>query len=112
MSAEVFDAAKIDGAGRLGVFRYIVIPTLKPLILFVFMIRFMDLFRAFDQITVMTRGGPGAATTTITLYNYFETFQKLQIGTGSALGTITLLILSVIIIIMIKAMYGQQKGGW
>jgi multiple sugar transport system permease protein len=112
ISSETVDAAKIDGAGRMGVFRYIVIPTLKPLILFVLMIRFMDLFRAFDQIMVMTRGGPGAGTTTITLYNYFETFQKLQIGAGSALGTITLLILSVLIIIMIKVMYGQQKGEW
>lgn len=112
ISSEIVDAAKIDGAGRIGVFRYIIIPTLKPLILFVLMIRFMDLFRAFDQIMVMTRGGPGAATTTITLYNYFETFQKLQIGAGSALGTITLLILSVLIIIMIKVMYGQQKGEW
>ena len=112
ISSEMIEAAKIDGAGRLGMFRYIIIPTLKPLILFVLMMRFMDLFRAFDQIMVMTRGGPGVATTTITLYNYFEAFQQLQIGSGSALGTITLLILSVIIILMIRVMYGQQKEEW
>jgi multiple sugar transport system permease protein len=57
----------------------------------------MDVFRFFDTIYVLTGGGPGTATETITMYTYQLGFQLLQVGKASALGIITLVIIAMII---------------
>ena len=67
------------------------LPAIRPLIVFVLAIRIMDAFRFFDTIYVLTSGGPGTATETITLYTYALAFRLLQIGKASALGVLTLL---------------------
>jgi multiple sugar transport system permease protein len=66
-------------------------------IVFTVSIRLMDVFRFFDTIYVLTGGGPGTATETITMYTYQLGFQLLQVGKASALGIITLIIVAAII---------------
>ena len=78
------EAAQIDGAGPWMLLFRIMVPSIRPLIVFVLAIRLMDAFRFFDQIYVLTAGGPGTATQTITLYTYALAFRLLQIG--KALG--------------------------
>ena len=80
------EAAQIDGAGPWMLLFRIMLPAIRPLIVFVLAIRLMDAFRFFDQIYVLTAGGPGTATETITLYTYALAFRLLQIGKASALG--------------------------
>jgi multiple sugar transport system permease protein len=83
-----------------------------PLVLFVLIIRSMDAFRIFDQVFVMTGGGPGTTTQTITFYNYVMAFRMLRMGRASALGVVTLLILSVVIGFWIYLLYRREKGEW
>ncbi len=90
----LLEAAAIDGASPWQRLRYVILPMMTPLILFVVSIRLMDAFRFFDLVYVLTAGGPGTATETITLYTYQLAFRLLEIGRASALGVITLLIVA------------------
>jgi multiple sugar transport system permease protein len=109
---EPLEAAMVDGASRAQTLAHVVFPFLRPLILFVLIIRSMDDFRIFDQVFVMTGGGPGTTTQTITFYNYVMAFRQLRMGRASALGVITLLILSLVIGAWIYLLYRREKGEW
>src|SRR5271165_6959967 len=106
------EAAQIDGAGPWMLLFRIMLPAIRPLLVFVLAIRLMDAFRFFDQIYVLTAGGPGTATETITLYTYALAFRLLQVGKASALGVITLLIVAGVIATMIMAVYRREKGAF
>ncbi len=106
------EAAQIDGAGIWMLLFRIMLPAIRPLILFVLAIRVMDAFRFFDQIYVLTAGGPGTATETITIYTYALAFRLLQVGKASALGVITLLIVAAAIAAMIAVLYRREKGAF
>jgi multiple sugar transport system permease protein len=109
---EPLEAAMVDGASRVRTLVHVVFPFLRPLVLFVLIIRSMDAFRIFDQVFVMTGGGPGTTTQTITFYNYVMAFRQLRMGRASALGVITLLILSIVIGAWIYLLYRREKGEW
>lgn len=106
------EAAQVDGAGPWTQLARIMIPAIRPLILFVLAIRVMDAFRFFDQIYVLTAGGPGNATQTITIYTYQTAFRLLQIGKASALGVITLLITAAAIAAIIATLYRRERGAF
>ena len=106
------EAAQLDGAGPWMLLFRIMVPAIRPLILFVLAIRLMDAFRFFDQIYVLTAGGPGTATQTITLYTYTLAFRLLQVGKASALGVLTLLIVAGAIALMIATMYRKDRGAF
>ena len=91
------EAAEIDGAGVWSMLLRIMLPSIRPLIVFVLSIRIMDAFRGFDAIYVLTSGGPGTATETLTMYTYLLAFRFLDIGKASALGVLTLLLLAMMV---------------
>lgn len=104
----LIEAAEIDGATGWQRLRYVILPMMKPLIVFVVAIRTMDAFRFFDLVYVLTNGGPGTATETITLYTYQLAFRMLEVGRASALGVITLLVVAAMIAGMI--IFLQRRG--
>ena len=106
------ESAQLDGAGNWTVLTRIMLPSLRALILFVLAIRTMDAFRFFDSIYVLTAGGPGTATETITLYTYALGFRLLEMGKASALGVLTLLIVAIIVAVMIGVIYRREKGAF
>jgi multiple sugar transport system permease protein len=105
---QLLEAAQIDGANAWQRLRYVILPMMKPLILFVVAIRAMDAFRFFDLVYVLTNGGPGTATETITLYTYQIGFHLLEVGRASALGVLTLIIVASMIAVLIWLM--QRRG--
>jgi multiple sugar transport system permease protein len=106
------EAAQIDGIGVLGLLFRIMVPALKPLIVFVLAIRFMDAFRVFDMIYILTAGGPGTATETLTMYTYSLAFRLLEVGKASALGVLILLILSGFTGLLIAVAYRRERGAF
>lgn len=108
LDTSLLEAGQIDGASAWQRLRFIILPTMKPLIVFVVAIRLMDAFRFFDLVYVLTNGGPGTATETITLYTYQLAFRMLEIGRASALGVITLAIVAGMIVAMI--VLSQRRG--
>jgi multiple sugar transport system permease protein len=86
---ELYEAAEVDGAGAWTRFRRITIPLLAPTTFFLLLINTLGASKAFDQIFVMTNGGPpgpGGATTTITYYIYNAAFRDFRMGYASALA--------------------------
>jgi multiple sugar transport system permease protein len=90
---EYYEAAKLDGASQWQLFRRITLPLLSPQIFFVFTIASIGVLRAFNEIFVLTNGGPLDTTRTVTMLLFRTFFQQGQIGLGSAMGVILTLII-------------------
>jgi multiple sugar transport system permease protein len=90
-----YEAAEIDGASAWRVFWTITMPLLRPAILIAVVIRTMDAFRTFELILVMTRGGPGNATTTL---NVYLTKTGLEFFDASKAAAISLIMMMIIIV--------------
>ena len=92
---EYYEAARLDGANPRQVFTKITLPLLSPQIFFVFTIASIGVLRAFNEIFVLTNGGPLDTSRTVTMLVFRTFFQQGQIGVGSAMGVLlTLLILA------------------
>lgn len=92
ISKEQYEAASMDGAGLFTIITRIELPSLRNIIIIGIMFRLIDNFRLFDVVYVATRGGPGDATETLSMYAYREMFQFFNIGYGSAVAVIVLVI--------------------
>jgi multiple sugar transport system permease protein len=84
-------AAVILGASPRQVFWRVVLPMLTPIIVVAFVIRSMEIIKLFDEVFMLTRGGPGTATETISLYIYKLAFQDFQLAYGAAAAFLVLL---------------------
>jgi ABC-type sugar transport system permease subunit len=84
----LYDAARIDGAGPWREFVEITLPMLRPAIVVALAFRALDAFRVFDLIYVLTGGGPGTATESVSLYTFSALLQMLRFGYASALSMI------------------------
>ena len=87
---ELYEAAQVDGAGRVAMFTRLTLPLLGHVLAIAVLFRMLDALRAFDLMFVLTGGGPANTTETLTLYAYRGLFQMLQFGFGSAIGVIVL----------------------
>jgi len=88
---EIFSAAKVLGASRIQVFRYVTLPSLKPFVLIAMLLRSIELFKLFDVPFVMTKGGPGRATETISIFMYYQGFTAWKVAYVSAGAAIILI---------------------
>jgi len=112
MDPSLQEAAVVDGASGWSLLYHVILPMLRPLILFVLVIRAMDAFRVFDSVYVLTGGGPGTATETLTYYTYTMAFGLFQIGRASALGVLTLSALLALTLMLIFLVYRREQGAF
>ena len=108
LQPSVLEAARLDGANKFQELWSFVLPQLKPLLILVFLIRFMDSFREFDKVFIMTGGGPGTSSETLPVYLWRFAFQYLDMGYASAVGVVMLLIVTVISVVIVKTFKGTQ----
>ncbi len=97
---DIYEQARVDGAGAVRSFFSITLPLLVPSISIVLVLRTIEAFKVFDIIYIMTRGGPASGTQTIAFYTYLQAFSDQRFGYGSALAY-----LIVVIILMLSALY-------
>lgn len=102
-----YEAASIDGASKIQIFKNITFPLLKPTSLMVVILSMIDAFKAYPLILALTGGGPGKSTTYLVQYIYQYGFIRYEIGYASAMSVILFLILSTFTIIQFKL----TKGG-
>jgi multiple sugar transport system permease protein len=100
---DVFEAAQIDGANKWQTFRSIMVPLLKPTTLFIVITSLISYIQAYVQILVMTEGGPGTDTYTISYLIFDEAFQKYNFGTASAMSVILFILTGILTLLMFKA---------
>lgn len=105
---ELYEAARIDGATESGMFRYITLPLLSPIIALVAMLSVMWTFNNFVYIWLTTRGGPGTFTQVLSTQLYTEAFFNYRLGVGAALGVLMSLIMTVFAIIYYQLFLRKQ----
>jgi multiple sugar transport system permease protein len=108
--AELYEAARIDGANSWRLFRHITIPLLAPTTFLVLMLTLINSFQIFDLVFVMTSGGPGTSTLTLVQYVYTTAFQFRKFGYGSAVAVLLFAILVVLAIIQTRVYRRGLKG--
>ncbi|MDD6615837.1 MAG: sugar ABC transporter permease [Lachnospiraceae bacterium] len=86
ISTSYYEAAELDGAGKLQQFRYITIPMLKPTTFFIFIMTVISSFQVFDQVMLMTKGGPGRSSSVLVHYLYQNAFQYFKLGYACAIA--------------------------
>jgi len=89
---EPVEAAHIDGASHLQMFWHITLPLLRPYLLVALLLRMIFEFRAFDNIYVMTSGGPANATMVLSMFTYLASFVRFDLSLGAAASWLMLLI--------------------
>jgi multiple sugar transport system permease protein len=89
----------VDGANAVKKFWYITIPILKPTTIMLFILSIIDSFLVFDQVIVLTRGGPVNATEVIGWYMYNNAFTFQRMGYGSAISVVIFIIIAGLTII-------------
>ncbi|HET9531203.1 MAG TPA: sugar ABC transporter permease [Blastocatellia bacterium] len=107
---EPYEAAMIDGSSAWQTFRYVTLPLLRPAILIALLLRTMDLLRVFDQIFILTEGGPGFATETVSLYIYRTAFRFFDFGYATAMSFALLLLTNIISLIYIRLLQRQEAA--
>jgi len=104
---QLYEAAEIDGATRWQKFRFVTLPQIRPVLLFVVVSSTIGTFQLFSEPYVITGGGPSNATITIVQYIYNQAFLQLNLGYASAVSVLLIIIVSVISIIQIN--YGGEE---
>jgi multiple sugar transport system permease protein len=96
---DLYEAAKVDGANTWQRFRYITLPSLRSVNLVVIVLLTITAFKLFTVAWTLTQGGPGTATTVLSVYTYQEAFMSNRLGRASALATLSVLVSSVLVIV-------------
>jgi multiple sugar transport system permease protein len=96
ISPELYEAAEVDGASAGQTFRRVTLPLLVPVIVIGVLIRAMDSFKLFDIIYLVTGGGPGNITETISFYTYLQGFKFFSLGYTAAMAFLQLIVITVI----------------
>lgn len=103
---EYQEAAMVDGAGAVRRFRHITLPLLSPSTFFVVVISLINGFQVFDQVQIMTGGGPGGATQVVVSQIYDLTFRYGRAGAASALSW---LLFALVLLVTIVQIRGQRR---
>lgn len=102
LPGECLQAGLVDGASSGQIFRKIVLPLMRPVLIIVLMIRFIDAFKVFDTVYVMTGGGPGTATEMLPNYIYKQGLRYFDAGYSAALAIAFVLIMTLISLFFLK----------
>ena len=104
--AETLEAAKVDGAGALATFRELTLPHLRPYIELGILLGSIYLVNVFDQVRLMTNGGPGTSTTNLPFYLYQQVNNAFDIGGAAAAGVVTV-VLTIIVATFALRMFAR-----
>lgn len=107
-----YEAARVDGAGKLNIFTHITLPNIIPTLLLVILLRTIDTFRLFDKVNILTGGGPANSTMTVTQYIYRHGVFNLQVGYGAAASVIMVaLVLAFTVFYIKRSIGGSEQDG-
>jgi raffinose/stachyose/melibiose transport system permease protein len=105
---ELYDAAKIDGANRWQEFRYVTLPGIRPVVLFMLMMTAIWSFLVFEYIWILTQGGPAGSSEVLGTLVYKNAFNRFEAGYGAAQGVTISMFAGFIILMFIYL----RRRGW
>jgi ABC-type sugar transport system permease subunit len=109
--ADLYESARMDGAGAWTTFRRITLPLLAPSIAVVLVLRTIEAFKVFDIVYVMTGGGPASGTQTVAFYTYVQAFSNQLFGYGSALAYLIVLAVFALAMVYLRLLRQGQMAG-
>jgi multiple sugar transport system permease protein len=98
----LYEAARVDGAGKVRQFWHVTLPMMSPTLLFAFIISFIGAFQIFDPMYIMTQGGPGTATLSLVQYDYYKAFRDFQMGYACAIALIIAAIILIVTLLQLR----------
>ena len=107
---DLFEAAALDGASRIQVFRHITLPLLRPSLALALILCVTGSLLAFDQFYILTKGGPDNSTVTVVQLIYREAFQRQNLGTSAAISIIVLVALLVLNAVQFRYLRSSEPG--
>ncbi|WP_230399091.1 carbohydrate ABC transporter permease [Novisyntrophococcus fermenticellae] len=108
ISTSYYEAATLDGASKWQQFKYVTLPLLKPTTFFIFIMSIIGSFQVFDQVMLMTKGGPGRSSSVLVHYLYQNAFQYFDMGYACALAY---LLFFLVLILTLFNMRAEKKMG-
>jgi multiple sugar transport system permease protein len=105
----LYESAEIDGATVMDKIRYITIPTIMPIVGLQFILTLTGAFQIFDNIYIMTLGGPADATRVIALNIYYYAFERIQMGYAASMSVLLFLVTFVLVAIQLRMTRGEAQ---
>ena len=106
---ELYLAARVDGADRFQLLRYITLPLVRYAVLISAFLTTLFIFKAFEMIFIMTGGGPGDSTEVLAVYQYWVGIRTLNIGYGSGIAVVQLLVAFIVSIVYARLMFNEAE---
>lgn len=106
--ADLYDAAKIDGANRWQEFRHVTLPGIRPTLLFMLMMTAIWSFLVFDYVWILTQGGPAGSSEMLATYLYKQAFNRFEAGYATAIG-LTISVMAGMIVLLFTLL---RRRGW
>ncbi len=106
--AEVYEAARVDGAGPVRTYLGITLPLLRPSLLVAAIINVINVFNSFPIIWAMTRGGPGFDTDTTTTYLYKLAFDNQAVGESAAMAVVNFALILAVVLVYLRVVRRQE----
>ncbi len=103
LAQDVYEAARIDGASIWQELRYVTLPLMLPTIMVIFAFRLMVAFKVFDEVYLLTGGGPGTATEVLSFTIYQRFFTENRVGYGAAMSVVVIFLVSLLLVIGLSA---------
>ncbi|MEZ0066045.1 N,N'-diacetylchitobiose transport system permease protein [Streptacidiphilus sp. MAP12-20] len=105
---EHYEAARMDGAGALKIFRFVVFPALKPFFMSTAFLEIIWVFKCFTQVIAINQGGPDRLTETLPVYSFVEGVGNQHFGSGAAIAVLTILILLCLMAYYLRTILKQE----
>jgi len=109
LPSEPFEAATVEGATYWQKLRYVTLPLLRPAILVALLFRVVFAIRMFDEIWVLTRGGPGSATESISMLLFKSAFEAFDVASAAALSIVLLALTACLALVLIRTLYRRES---
>ena len=109
ISADLYDAARIDGANGPQTLRRITIPIMRPILTTTLVLVVVETFNTFDMVLSLTGGGPGEATQVLALNIYDQIFRQLNVGRGAAIAVVLMLINLAMIAVYLRVVEREER---
>jgi multiple sugar transport system permease protein len=100
--ADLYEAARLDGAGPLRRFQVVTWPAIAPALLVAVVLRTIEALKVFDIVYAMTRGGPASTTKTMSFFVYEESFRFLRVGSGASYALVLVLVCTVLVALYVR----------
>jgi ABC-type sugar transport system permease subunit len=107
--AEVYEAARLDGAGPTRTYLSVTLPLLRPSLLVAAIINVINVFNSFPVIWAMTRGGPGFATDTTTTYMYKLAFDNQAVGESAAMAVVNFALILLVVLVYLRVVRRREE---